>query len=133
MNQRSAYINHQLNTSVYRNSCRFSKAQRFAFNPNTQDHQHVDPLILSIIYHNQYQEQPILVMEIDQDLNHPLVCLVQTDTILASFQEINDQQLLASIGKKQFLVQCLMKLRRRPKFHLLIPIKSLLKKGCVIH
>lgn len=27
---KASYINHQLNTSVYRNSCRFSKAERFA-------------------------------------------------------------------------------------------------------
>jgi hypothetical protein len=32
---RASYINHQLNTSVYRNSCRFSKAERFANHKHT--------------------------------------------------------------------------------------------------
>ena len=111
-------MNHQLNSSVYRNSCKFGKAERFKPIEVTYITHHTAPLILSTKSAADHRlEQQGLAMEIVLDskiIRH----LVPIPTMSHNFRRIKEQLLLEPTGKRQSLDQWSIKLRRNPSCRL---------------
>ena len=103
MKETQSYINHQLNTSVYRNSCKFSKADRFKPIQFTYLYQHSDPPILIITFHPK-NTQELQEWAMDSVLvSKVFKAQVLTPTMFHNFQETKEQLLLGLIVKKQYL------------------------------
>ena len=103
MKEGQSYINHQLNTSLYRNSCKFSKADRFKHLSFTYLLPHSDLLTsTTTLPHKITPELPILDM--DKDLASKIFKVqVQIPTMSLSFLETKEQLPSELIENKLFL------------------------------
>ncbi len=90
---KASYINHILNTSAYRNSCRFSRAERFTHAKQMYPYKHSDPpnLITTSALSHHHELAPS-AMAIAPDARPKRKDLALIDIISQIFQKIIEEQ-----------------------------------------
>lgn len=122
MSKDNHYMNHTLNTSSFRRTCKFSTAPRFKQHLDRYSQNHVAPLISSTTsLPGLPPDPPTLASALGQSYSIPWQLRTLIDTMSQSFLAIAAEQLLERVDSEQLFDQLHMKSKEKHKFHLLIP------------